>query len=118
MKTLIFFSPLLLLLIAASAEAFDGHDCLAQSKGMNQQESASYLNSCLAKVASPSNVLEVKLNSKRLQCAQNAKNKNLGNVEAASYLSSCINKNEAAETMAKFKKTIPNGFSTALNSVQ
>lgn len=100
MKSFKLPSLLLLLLIAISAEAHEGRDCLAQSAGLSQQERTAFLKGCEASASAPVNTQMAVVQQKNMRCEQNAKNKALQGDEKTSYINSCLNKNEAAERKA------------------
>ena len=101
MKHLKSLPPILLLVIAASAGAMDGRDCLEQSAQLKVQQRASFLTSCLARASSPANALETARQEKALRCSENAKNRALSWDEMNDYIKACLRKNEAAEAVAR-----------------
>ena len=100
MKHLKTLPLLLLLLIAASAEAHEGRNCLEQAARLDGLERTVFLKGCLASASAPTNTQEAVQQNKRLRCQQYAKNLALQGDERAGYIKACIGKNEAAEVAA------------------
>jgi len=106
MKHLKLLPHLLLLLIASSAEAHEGRNCLEQASRLSGLDRTVFLKGCLASASAPVNTQEAALKAKRLRCAQNAKNRTLQGDEKIDYITACLNKNEATEAAAA-QKTEP-----------
>ena len=92
----------LLLLIAASAEAHEGRNCLEQSAGLSGEERTVFLKGCEASASAPVNTQLAVSEQKRLRCEQNAKNKGLQGDEKAGYLNTCLGQNDAAAKRAAY----------------
>ncbi len=105
MQYLKLLSPVLLLLIATSAEAIDGRDCLNQSTQLKMQERAAFLTACLARASSPPSVQEAARQAKARHCAENAKNLGLQVDEMMGHIKTCLIRNEAAEAAARMAAT-------------
>ena len=101
MEPLKLLPPILLLVIATSAEALEGRDCLDQSNQLKAKERASFLTACLTRASSPASTLTTARQEKALRCSENAKNLALTWDQMNDYIKTCLTRNEAAEAAAR-----------------
>ena len=100
MQKLKLLPQLLLLVIAASAEAQDGRSCLEQSTQLKAQNRAAFLTACLAQASSPASALAAAQQEKAQRCVENAKNLALSWDAMNEHIKTCLIRNEAAEVAA------------------
>jgi hypothetical protein len=105
MKRLKFFPIIFLILITTSVEANDGHGCLAQSAGLENQERSAFLTRCLTEISKPENVYVEAMRHKLQRCDRNANNRELKDQARGDYIYACLNNNDAAQKVASTRKS-------------
>lgn len=106
MKRLKSLLIIILSVVAVSAEANDGRDCLSQSAGLKNQERTVFLTKCLADASELENVYVESMRRKLERCDQNSKNLALREQDKGDYIYACLSKNDAASKVASFRKRL------------